>query len=362
MGQIKLSRLAGRRPIELPSDTSLLSKLTLDYADARGMRVSELLKKAGMHAIASEGEHRRMSRRSQIALANLVAEESADGLFGFHLAQDFDLRKIGALYYLIVSSDTLAEAVDYAVNYSTVLDEQFLLQRLPGPLTLGIGNVGMEPRSNRHQTEFWMTCLLRLMRTFTGRDITPNYVSFIHVGENNTSEIERYFGCSIRFGEVKHEVAFDHQVLGLLNSVIISGADPFLNRILLDHLDSVTEHLQFSRTSAQSYVEHAIASRLPNGDATISNVAAELGMSVRTLARRLAEEGLTFSRVLEKIRLDLAQRYLRNEKLSVSQVAWLLGYSEVSSFIHAFHRWTGKSPTSARRDMISNEEQTIGEM
>src|SRR5262249_28039471 len=92
-------------------------------------------------------------------------------------------------------------------------------------------------------------------------------------------------------------------------------------------------------------VENAIAPLLPHGEARAAQIAARLGMSQRTFARRLAEEGLTFSRVLHRLRLELARRYLLHEKLAVSEVAWLLGYQEVGAFSHAFRRWTGKTPS-----------------
>ena len=72
-------------------------------------------------------------------------------------------------------------------------------------------------------------------------------------------------------------------------------------------------------------------------------------MSQRTFARRLADEGLTFSQLLDRLRLDLARRYLVSEELSISKVAWLLGYKEVGAFSHAFRRWTGKSPSEVAR-------------
>ena len=87
---------------------------------------------------------------------------------------------------------------------------------------------------------------------------------------------------------------------------------------------------------------------LPHGDAKLPAIARRLGLSPRTLARRLAEESLNFSDVLENLKVDLAWRYLADEGLSISQVAWLLGYQEVSSLTHAFKRWTGRTPRQAR--------------
>jgi AraC-like DNA-binding protein len=83
---------------------------------------------------------------------------------------------------------------------------------------------------------------------------------------------------------------------------------------------------------------------LPHGQADIGKIAAELGVSRRTLARRLAAEGLSFRKVLDSLRFDLAKRYIGERDLPVSEIAWLLGYREASTLNHAFKRWTGGAP------------------
>ena len=83
---------------------------------------------------------------------------------------------------------------------------------------------------------------------------------------------------------------------------------------------------------------------LSRGEATVRNVSQELGMSVRTFARRLNDAGSTFAEILDQLRSDLARKYLSDADLAPSQIAFLLGYSEVSAFSHAFKRWTGTSP------------------
>jgi AraC-like DNA-binding protein len=95
-------------------------------------------------------------------------------------------------------------------------------------------------------------------------------------------------------------------------------------------------------------VENALASLLPHGQASLDHVAAKLGTSRRTLARRLAAEGSSFTQILAKVRLALADRYLADRRLAISQIAWLLGYSEISAFTTAFQRWTGMPPRVAR--------------
>jgi AraC-like DNA-binding protein len=78
-------------------------------------------------------------------------------------------------------------------------------------------------------------------------------------------------------------------------------------------------------------------------------------MSKRTLARKLSDEGLNFTDVLQQLRRDLAVRYLDDPQLHISKIAWLLGFSEVSAFTHAFKRWTGKSPSQMRTAAVSSD-------
>jgi AraC-like DNA-binding protein len=81
----------------------------------------------------------------------------------------------------------------------------------------------------------------------------------------------------------------------------------------------------------------------------MSEVARKLGLTQRTLARRLSSEDLTFSDILQNLRFGLANRHLADKELAISQIAWLLGYQDVSAFTNAYKRWTGHTPRTARR-------------
>ena len=109
-------------------------------------------------------------------------------------------------------------------------------------------------------------------------------------------------------------------------------------------------YLQSTHGSFRSSVENAIVPLLPHGKARASEIARQLGVSQRTLARQLSQEGLTFSELLDNLRSDLANRHLADRDLAISQIAWLLGYQDVASFSHAFKRWTGKAPGKARAE------------
>ena len=130
-------------------------------------------------------------------------------------------------------------------------------------------------------------------------------------------------------------------------------ADPYLNNLLLKYCEAAITDRRGNVSQLRMRVENAISSLLPHGRVVVDDVARSLGMSKRTLARRLSDEGLNFTEVLQQLRRDLAVRYLDDPKLHISKIAWLLGFNEVSAFTHAFKRWTGKTPSRMRTIAVS---------
>jgi AraC-like DNA-binding protein len=331
----------------LPTTTGVLSRLAAERAIHAGIDVNPLLKEVDLSTGVVEDPDSRVGVGAQIAFLNLVADALQDRWLGFHLARDSDLREFGPFYYLMASSPRLGEAMDCAVRFGSVVNEGIRIYRSSRLFTIEFDYVGAERHADIHQIEFWITCTLRMSRLFAGRELIPSLVRFLHHRDGDAAEIQRYFGGDLMFGADRDSIAFDPGEADLPNVT----ADPFLHRFLLEYYEDAVVRSQSKQSSLRTRVENAITSRLPNGTAIIGNIASDLGMSSRTLSRRLAEEGSTFSGILDELRSSLANRYLQNNELSISQIAWLLGYTEVSSFAHAFQRWTGKSPTSARRQI-----------
>jgi AraC-like DNA-binding protein len=148
----------------------------------------------------------------------------------------------------------------------------------------------------------------------------------------------------VEFGADKDEFALnlDARELPLIHS------DTHLNDLLLKYCEAALADRRGDVSQLRTKVENAISSMLPHGRVLVDDVARSLGMSKRTLARRLSDEGLNFTEILQQLRRDLAVRYLDDRKLHVSKIAWLLGFQEVSAFTHACKRWTGKTPREMR--------------
>jgi AraC-like DNA-binding protein len=165
----------------------------------------------------------------------------------------------------------------------------------------------------------------------------------MHAKPRNDAELAEYFGTNIEFGAAVDDIVFSSTIKRLP----IVSADPYLNNLLTSHCEDALAHRRRNPGSFRSSVENAIVPLLPHGKARAGEIARQLGMSQRTFARRLSSEGPTFSELLERLRSDLANRYLA-DGMPISQVAWLLGYRDIGAFSHAFKRWTGRAPSRAR--------------
>jgi AraC-like DNA-binding protein len=156
--------------------------------------------------------------------------------------------------------------------------------------------------------------------------------------------MSRFVGTKVEFGADRDEFALnlEERELPLIHS------DPYLNDLLLKYCEAALGARRGDKSQLRTRVENAISPLLPHGRVLAEDIARSLGMSERTLARKLSDEGLNFTEILQELRRDLATRYLDDRKLHVSKIAWLLGFNEVSAFTHAFKRWTGKTPSEMR--------------
>jgi AraC-like DNA-binding protein len=328
-----------------PNAAGMLSRLACARAKAAGIDVAPLMMKAGVTSQQIEDDRVWLSVESQIRFVELIADALQDDLLGFHLARDFELREIGLLYYVLNSSEQLGDALRRAARYSAIINEGIALRLREGKeVAATFHYIGVERLSDRHQIEAWVTSLVRVCRQVTDRRLLPSCVRFVHHRKGGCPELDSFMGCAVEFGADGDEVTFS----GTAQQMPVVSADPYLNELLIKYCEEARAHRDAGRGTFRVSLENAIAPLLPHGKARADEIARRLGMSQRTVARRLASEGLTFAGVLNELREDLARRYLQDDDLTISEIAWLLGYREVSAFTHAFKRWTGQTPRQAR--------------
>jgi len=313
---------------------------------ARGVNVRSLAEQARLALDQIQDPRARLPVRNQIDFLNLVAEALGDDLLGFHLALEFELRKGGLFYYVLASSGKLRDVFERGARFTSIVNEGVIQRCVDGRrVGLALRYTGVRRQQDRHQIEFWLATLLRICRRITGIEIKPVRVRMTHHRGRNHARLERFMGCEVEFGAYVDEILFARECAELP----VTAADPYLNRLLVEMCEQTLAQRRRTQESFATRVENAVVPRLPHGKARAGVIAAEFGLSERTFARRLTEEGTTFSQLVDRLRLDLSRRYLLNEEMSISKVAWLLGYKEVGAFTHAFRRWTGKSPSEVAK-------------
>jgi len=152
------------------------------------------------------------------------------------------------------------------------------------------------------------------------------------------------FGCPVSFGREQNLIILNQRDLALP----IETADDRLLEILKSHGDEILKKRAQGNPQDMARLERCIVDLLPTGQAKAKIVATELGMSERSLIRHLAGMGTSFSEVLNRLRYELALKYLQQPELSLDQVAFLLGYATQSAFGTAFKRTSGRTPREVR--------------
>src|SRR6266516_3639609 len=204
-------------------------------------------------------------------------------------AGDFDPREIGLLYYVMASSQTLGDALKRVARYSQITNEALVVGYREGNrLIINLSYSGVPRHSERHQIEFCMFAVLRICRKLTGQNIVPQHFWIAHHRSEGTSEMARFVGTKVRFGADTDEFALnlDARALPLIHS------DPYLNDLLLKYCEAALAARRGDTSQFRTRVENAISSLLPHGRVLVEDIARSLGMSERTLARKLSDEGL----------------------------------------------------------------------
>ena len=329
----------------IPTAQGGLARLAIARLKSAGVPVVPLLRRVGLTPEVVADPEERLIVRSQITLLDEAAIALKDDCIGFTMAGDFDLREIGLLYYVMASSQTLGEALKRLARYSKVTNEALVFGYREGNrLLVNLSYSGISRHSDRHQIEFCMFAVLRICRVLTGQQLVPQHFWISHHRSGTNSEMARFVGTAVEFGATTDEFALNTNA----RELPLIHADPYLNNLLLKYCEAALTDRRGDVSQLRTRVENAISSLLPHGRVVVGDVARSLGMSKRTLARKLSDEGLNFTEVLQQLRRDLAVRYLDDRKLHISKIAWLLGFNEVSAFTHACRRWTGKTPSQTR--------------
>lgn len=316
-----------------------LTGLLQDYLDSRGLVATAC--RTRLAAWPSDG---RMPLAEWVTLLHMVAAEDPQPSVGLAIGQCIKPRHAGVIGYLALSCDTIGEALLRFERYHRLVYDGDPVQLDMTQDQVRISWGAAQGKPDRLADETAMSAFATLTRTLVDASVTARSIEFMSDAPSNITPYEAFFACPVSFGRTRSSATFSADYLVLP----IRHRDPGLRTLLEQQADTLIHALP-ENDEFGHLLKQALLRTLHQGEPTLENVASALHLSPRTLQRRLGSQGLSFHTLLETTRLALAQDYLANPTLSLTEIALLLGYSEQSAFTRAFRRWTGHTPRQARQ-------------
>ncbi|MFN2425821.1 MAG: AraC family transcriptional regulator [Candidatus Binatia bacterium] len=264
---------------------------------------------------------------------------------GLEVAEHYRPTDFHGLAVAFLASYNLRTALERFARYHGCVNTAFAmrLEYTPASIDLVCPTIDVDEDAKRVIQDARAAVLIDLCRTGSDGNLDPLRVVFAYPDPGDSSEHSALFRCPVEFGADEWRLSFRTSDLDR----------PFLadNRELARASDAVLDAMckGLRKEDLVSRVKLAMVEELPSGTPSEEAVAKTVSMSTRSLQRRLAEEGTSFTNLLAVVRKELAEQYVLDRQLPVTEISYLLGFSDVSSFSRAFKRWTGHSPATGRQ-------------
>jgi len=319
------------------------------FAAKQGASLNELLSLCGF----SEEQLCEEECYVEDAIYNTVLERAIeltdDDFFGLHLGEHMNLAAAGLIAQISHTSKTVKEALEYCCQFANLacsslpmsLDEKpdhYVVSINPRPLW-----EEQAPIALRHTAEGILAFNIREFHSLLHQKHNPIAIHLPWKSPQNPAELERVYGCPIRFEQKQIAMLLEKQHV----EAKIATSDYALLRILVAYAEEKSAQLE-NKQGFAAQVKQSVIALVKPAFPTVEQVAGHLNLSPRTLQRRLQEEGLTYKQLLDELRKEFAFGYLKRPDLSIGDVAYLLSYADTSSFTRSFKRWTGQSPKAWR--------------
>jgi AraC-like DNA-binding protein len=337
-----------------PHDPSVLAAAAtgvVDCIERNKGDVDRIFGHAGLAPEMAGSPTLQLSLASYCRLFEQCSRITRNDNFGLWFGNQFNPRDLGLWGYATISAPTLGAALSTMV-------ELFPLHQQSSVMHFGKNSDGLakleyrietpEIIERRQDAELSLGMFLNVMRECLGATWAPEEVHFEHPRPEAWREHERAFGAPVFFSQPTNALILKPDVM----TTPMPHRDARLTAAMRQCLQQLSERTDL-RVSVTDRVRVAIRSRLPEGFPALDDIAAELRLSVGVVQRELHREGLSYRTLVEMTRRDLALSYVQQRQLPFSEIAFLLGYSELSAFSRAVHRWTGQSPRALRRELSS---------
>lgn len=336
-----------RMPVQTPPQHPARSIVPpLDVLESMGHNRRSCLRGTGILMSQLDKPETRLTFQQELAFYRNALELTGDPAIGLYLGEPFIPQRYGLFGYALLSASTLRQALALAVNFGRLTFSFFSFEFLergrqcefvmkdPPPIEALLHDVYLDRDMSAAVVGF---------SSITGRPMPLLRVDLAHDGHGKRTVYRDHFNCEVRFSAYPSRLVFDSTLL----DTPLPQSDPDTSR----HFRHQCEML-IAKLKSQSFFADDVRMLLlarPGSFPSIDQVAGRLSVSVRTLRRRLDDEGSSFRALLEEVRYELAKEYLLDTRLPLAEIADLLGYTEPGNFSHAFRRWSGLSPRNYRK-------------
>ncbi|SNY91190.1 Arabinose-binding domain of AraC transcription regulator, N-term [Cohaesibacter sp. ES.047] len=282
-------------------------------------------------------------------LRPLLVERWGGPEVGAVLALGVDLSRLGTIGELILRSETPRSAFYQLSRFNRLLYQRssFEILNTPHRLIMTHKHASSEEKATpevRFGTIWALANVALIPEQVFGTPLFPISTSFDFPAPDNLEPIHRVFGSAVLFNQSSASITFDQARLKDIRNPISVALFTALESVAEKALDQIP-----ALDSVAAYVRHHVKEQMAGAVLPQSAVASLLGMSVRSLQRRLMQEDISFRQIVDDVRAETARHLLADDRISLSEVAFRLGYSEQAAFNHAATRWFGTSPRAMRK-------------
>ncbi len=323
--------------------------VTQYFAGAAGFALTTegSLSYGGEALIQTSVKDGKITAEAHYEILGLVAERVPDrAAVSVRHAQSIDIDKLGTLALACKAAPNVGGVLQRMARYHTLLSDSVSYQLdvadsatlLRQEVLVGSGpGLVFSPEAG-------LSAMFQAIDQVAAEKVTPQLVTFRHTPPRDAQLFEDFFGCEVKFGAEANGILFSQAGLETENKL----GDLALSEFLTKHLDAEMKRLN-TEPSLVRVTKEEIARVLSEGLPKMADVARELGFSVRSFHRRLADHGASFQTIAEETRRDIALSMLREANCPLSEIAFLTGFSEQSAFNRAFKRWTNETPANYRK-------------
>lgn len=322
-----------------------LARNIIYYATAQGANLNYLLEAANLSEAAMNDPHFELDMETSSRLWNAAVLEARDTLFGLHLGEQSNPAVLGVVGHLFQSCPNLLEGMMNLQRFNDLFGSLVQLKVVETEEMYGL-HFFINDTSYQHQLvrrqakDAWMSGIASIFSKMGAGKPRPSRVCISRLVTAQTSEYLRVFsGCDVRFDQEEDIIWYSKTTLSL--PLISSNPDmyAYFMRMANDQLETISGTRSFARTIQDMLVDH-----YNQGFPGIEQLADQLHTTTRTMQRKLKAEGYTFSQLIEQAKQEMAFRLMKTRKYNISEVAYMLGFSEPGSFTRSFRKWTGLSP------------------